>query len=173
MGGSASTAYASGKRSKGNVVGTKRWFDSLDLDSPIYFDTSYHKSRKCGARYELYKHAKTLKEYLDLHPKGGKGEEYRDFEWDFSKGHVKLLPSGALMSLDLNSRAALSQVTVGCVSAEVPLGICDLRDDLADRIFQATATIPSLPAGQRRAVGHGLRLRMHFAHGQVRGASPG
>ena len=97
-------------------------------------------------RYELYKHAKTLQEYLDLHPKEVKGDEYRDFEWDFSKGHVKLLPSGALMSLDLHSRAALAQVTVGCVSTEVPLGIYDLSDNLAERIFQATATIPSLMA---------------------------
>ena len=142
MGGSASAAYKHGKRSKGHVVGSKRWFESMDPQSPVYFDTSLRKGKKSGVRYELYKHAKTLKEYLTLHPKEKVGEEYRDFDWDFSRGQVKLLPS----ALDLNNRAALSLHSVGCVSAEVPLGIMDLRDDIADRIFQATATIPSLMA---------------------------
>ena len=80
----------------------------MDPRSPVYFDTSLRKGKNSGVRYELYKHATTLQEYRDLHPKDKSGDEYRDFEWDFSRGHVKLLPSGALMTLDLNSRTALS-----------------------------------------------------------------
>ena len=53
-GGSASAAYKHGKRRKGHVVGSKRWFESMDPQSPVYFDTSLRKGKKSGVRYELF-----------------------------------------------------------------------------------------------------------------------
>ena len=107
-------------------------------------------------------------EYLALHPANDPQEPYKDFQYDFGKGWMRLLPSDALMTLDLGSRTALSLQHAACVSAEDDLG-----EDLADRIFQATATIPSLMAFRSPPTLKGTEGPWDITRGRVRGGSHG
>ena len=60
------------------------------------------------------------------------------------KGLVKLLPSGALMTLDLRSQGAVLANNLGQEPDAMPLVAEALAVDLGYRIYHAATTIPSL-----------------------------
>jgi hypothetical protein len=136
-------------RTKGaGAVGSKDWFNWMNGLTPVFYDEGRTKGGASGIRFDAYKTATTLQDYLRLHPDAGSPRDgqrpYKDFSNDFVKGLVKLLPSGALMTLDLRSQGAVLANNLGQEPDAIPLAAEALAVGLGYRIYHAATTIPSL-----------------------------
>ena len=69
-----------------------------------------------------------------------------DFVFDFKRGLVRLLPSGALMSFSQPTRAAVLAITAygAGTAGGVPMTATELAADLGDRLVAAAEAVPSL-----------------------------
>ena len=126
------------------AVGSKRWLTESDPDTPLYFDWSHKKAGASGARYGKYKAAATIGEYLRLNGGAAPGTMVRglpycqlassDFMFDFKRGLVRLLPSGALLSFSHPTRAAVLAVAVGDPDGGlgVPMAAAELAASFLD-----------------------------------------
>jgi hypothetical protein len=162
-------------------IGTRRWFERVGPDAPLYFDPSHKKTGKSMDRYRRYRNAKTTGEYLLLHAsghtEGGSRMVHglphtplatRDFVFDFERGYVRLLASGALMSFGSSLRTGVlglseeSLATLGdsaradilaTVGAWVDydtesdmLSVLELTKFVEDRRFVLSVVLPELQA---------------------------
>ena len=66
--------------------------------------------------------ATTLGEYMRLNPTEFQSN---DFKYDFAKGHLRLPPSSALLSLDVGERAAVFAV-LGSPTTDVPQTLAEI-----------------------------------------------
>ena len=90
-------------------VGSRRWIRAQHGATPLYFDRNAKKGGLSGVRYERYKFATTLGEYLVLNDQ----EKWSaDFQNDYSKKLLRLFPSAALLSVSHGERASVNHLTV-------------------------------------------------------------
>ena len=114
---------------------------------PLYFDRGVKKTGACGARYAQYSKATNLGEYMNLNPQD---MWVPDFKWDFAKGHLRLLPSSALLSITPGERLSVQSLTSD--PPDALLTINDCVHAWVDRVMTvATPTDSSLiPRPQMR-----------------------
>ena len=120
-------------------MGSAAWFRASPGDLPLYFDRGTKKTGKCAARYALYSPSTTLGEYLRLNPPE---HQSKDFKYDFAHGHLRLPPSGALLSLNLGELRSVNSV-FGPLP-EFPEKMADIARAYAVRIVDLGESIPSL-----------------------------
>ena len=113
-----------------SVVGSLPWLRAQPKDMPLYFDRGLAKRGASGVRYHEYSSATTLGEYMRLNVES---KWVPDFKYDFAKGHLRSLPSAALMSISPGERAAVHSVVAGLPSEPVTIEAC--ASLWADHVF--------------------------------------
>jgi hypothetical protein len=120
-------------------VGTKKWLNKVDLNTPLFYDTAHTKSKQSGERYAKYMQASTVGEDKKLNA----GPHLSaDAQYDFKHGHLRLLAVSALHSLPIGL-----QRVVLAVRSTFPTCRMEADGPLA---LEELASLGVLSAGFRR-----------------------
>ena len=127
------------RRAGVNDIGSTPWLLACDGSTPLYFDRGVRKTGKCAARYARYSPATTIGEYMALNPPP---HQSKDFRFDFGRGHLRLPPSNALLTIPLPDSVRVQ--AVACPPPDALVSIHTIANSVATHIVDLGEALPSL-----------------------------
>ena len=106
---------------------------------PLYFDRGVKKTGKSATRYARYSVATTLGQYMGLNPPP---HQSKDFRFDFSRGHLRLPSSNALLSIPLGERRRVQAKS--CLPPSSPQALEDIASSWALNVVDLGSVLPAL-----------------------------